>query len=90
MSDPRQLERYAERLVSEVDSANRDIKALLGTIREIEQFAAEVDTVDLRKAIGLKTDISRLQTEVRELQSNLRMLASELSDTNLKIQRALY
>jgi hypothetical protein len=89
MSQPRDLERAAERYVREVDMANRDIVALVNTIREIEQLAAAADVVDLRSNFALKSDLARLGNEVNELRRNLQALASELSDTNSKIRKAL-
>jgi hypothetical protein len=89
MSQPRDLERAAERYVREVDMANRDIVALVNTIREIEQLAAAADVVNLRSNFALKSDLARPGNEVNELRRNLQALASELSDTNSKIRKAL-
>lgn len=89
MSQSRDLERAAERYVREVDMANRDIVALVNTIREIEQLAAAADEYDLRSNFALKSDLARLGNEVKELQRNLQALARELSDTNSKIRKAL-
>lgn len=90
MPTERDLERAAEQYIREVNNTNRDIQALITSIREIEQLASAADSLDIRKSFSLKSDLSQLQREVEGLKHNLQTALNELSDTSSKISRALY
>lgn len=89
MTQIRDLERTAEKSLRELKSTNQEILALIKTIKQIEEMAADADLVDLRNNAGLKKDLTQLQEEVTELTRNLNALERELSDTNSKIRKAL-
>jgi gas vesicle protein len=90
MNELRDLEKYAEQLARQLDSANDVVANLIAAIKQAEKLAQAVDLVDLRNSYSLKNNMNRIQQEVTTLQSNVRRLELEMSDTNSKIRRALY
>lgn len=89
-SSAQEIERAVEQVVREISSANRDLSALLGTIRQIENIAAAADQLDLRSAFSTKSDLNALQSQIDELARNARTLDRELSNASSQIRRALY
>lgn len=85
MATARQVQSVIKRFVAEIDAANRDIRQLTQTIKDMEKALKEFnEDEDLNISRSIRADIDRGKREISELRTNIQKLEREISDTNRK------
>ncbi len=85
MATARQIQSVIKRFVAEIDAANRDIRQLTQTIKEMEEALETFnEDEDIQISRAIRGDIDRGKREISELRENIQRLEREISDTNRK------